>query len=152
MPHKEGRNWVFSEEEIIQVGALASVLNIQQIGEYFGISGRTFDRQLKNEPKVRKAYDEGRNKAIATVGKGLLKKALDGNLTAMIFYLKTQAGWREKESLELTGKDGGPIETKELTDDPVGVLSRRILGIAARIRATEIIQEPERDGSKLLPP
>tara|TARA_B110001454_G_scaffold45529_1_gene44636 strand:- start:289 stop:483 length:195 start_codon:yes stop_codon:yes gene_type:complete len=36
----------------------------------------------------------------------LYKRALDGNVPAQIFYLKTQAGWREAQRLELTGAEG----------------------------------------------
>jgi hypothetical protein len=33
-----------------------------------------------------------------------------GNITAMIFFLKTQAGWKETITQEHTGKDGQPIQ------------------------------------------
>jgi hypothetical protein len=47
------------------------------------------------------------------VGAKLLAKALAGNLTAMIFYLRTQGGWAAKH--ELTGPGGGPLQTIDLT-------------------------------------
>ena len=39
----------------------------------------------------------------------------DGNATAAIFGLKNRASidWRDKQELEHTGKDGGPIETRD---------------------------------------
>jgi hypothetical protein len=36
----------------------------------------------------------------------------------MIFFLKTQAGWRETNRTEITGADGGAVKiTQEMTDD-----------------------------------
>ena len=39
---------------------------------------------------------------ITKVANALLEQALSGNTTAMIFYLKTQAGWSEKLQIETT--------------------------------------------------
>jgi hypothetical protein len=42
--------------------------------------------------------EEGRYEANAKVAKSLFKQATDGeNVTAMIFWLKTRAGWREQQ-------------------------------------------------------
>ena len=149
---RRGGKMTLTDDEIANIQKLAAVLNFQQICDFLGVGDTYVKSQMKDRPEVKEAFHKGRNSAIATVAKGLLQKALDGNLTAQIFYLKTQAGWREKESIELTGKDGGPIETKDMSDDPIGILSRRIVGIASRIRATEIVGESDGAGSKLLPP
>ena len=39
--------------------------------------------------------------------------AEDGNVVAQIFWLKTQAGWKEKNAIELTGKDGDKLFSEE---------------------------------------
>jgi hypothetical protein len=45
------------------------------------------------------------------VSKKALEMALSGNHPEMTkFWLKTQAGWRETNNVEITGKDGGAIE------------------------------------------
>jgi hypothetical protein len=45
------------------------------------------------------------------VAKKALEMALSGQHPDMTkFWLKTRAGWRETNNVELTGKDGGPIE------------------------------------------
>lgn len=152
MPVKEGRKLVFTPDEIEQAEKLSSVLNQQQMAEFFGVSERKFKDAKKDQPELGEAYSRGRSKALARVGGGLLQKALEGNLTAQIFYLKTQGGWREKDRVELTGKDGGPIATKDLTDDPVGIISRRIAGIAARLGATEIAAKSDGERRQLPPP
>lgn len=59
----------------------------------------------------RKELDEGRIEANASVAQTLFQQAKNGNTTAAIFWLKTRAQWRENDRLELTGANGGPIET-----------------------------------------
>lgn len=46
----------------------------------------------------------------------LLQNALDGNVTAQIFWVKVRCQWRDNTQIEITGKDGGAIEIK--TDTP----------------------------------
>ena len=55
----------------------------------------------------------------------------EGNATATIFGLKNRASedWADKIHTELTGKDGGPIETKDLTDQET---ARRLAFLLAR--------------------
>jgi hypothetical protein len=55
---------------------------------------------------------EGQMKVAGT----LFKKATDprdtkGGVVSAIFWLKAQGGWRETDKLEVSGPDGGPIET-----------------------------------------
>tara|TARA_R100000657_G_C4656002_1_gene100021 strand:+ start:214 stop:660 length:447 start_codon:yes stop_codon:yes gene_type:complete len=76
-----------------------------------GVPQSRIARVLKiSEPTLRKHYREeldiSKAKANAIVSQALFKSAKDGNVTAQIFWLKTQAGWREKNHLEITGKDG----------------------------------------------
>lgn len=87
-----------SEQEIIEVGALASVLNQEQIADYLGIGRTTFHEIMKRDPRVTEQYKKGKAKAIANIAGNLLSQAKSGNTTAAIFYLKTQAGWREQDN------------------------------------------------------
>ena len=89
---------VFTEEEMGQVEALASVLTSEQIADYFGIARTTFYDIMERQADVNVRYKRGRAKAIGTVAKGLLKKAQGGDTASAIFYLKTQAGWRETDN------------------------------------------------------
>ena len=43
-----------------------------------------------------------------------MQKALAGDTTSAIFFLKTQARWRETERHEITGADGGPLELSRI--------------------------------------
>lgn len=91
---------VVSEEQLIEIEALASVCNQVQIADYLGIAERTFRDIMERQEEVSAAYKRGRAKAIARVGRGLLQAALNGDSTSRIFYLKTQAGWSEKIAVE----------------------------------------------------
>lgn len=88
---------VFSPEDIIQVEALAAVTNKKQMADYFGIGETTFREVEGRQPEVSEAYKKGKAKAIAKMGSSLIQNGLRGNVSAQIFYLKTQAGWRETD-------------------------------------------------------
>lgn len=92
---KEGFPYAPTEKDLAQVEALAAVLTINQVADYFGVSAMLLQKCMKNIPELDKAYKKGRAKAIAIVGRGLLQSAMDGDNTARMFYLKTKAGWRE---------------------------------------------------------
>lgn len=86
-----------TDKQAAQVEALAAYLSKQQIADYLGVSRPTFDAILERDDLVSLHYKKGKAKAIANVAQGLVKQAIEGNMTAAIFYLKTQAGWRETE-------------------------------------------------------
>lgn len=110
---------VFTPEQVIEVGALAAVLSQEQIADYFGIARNTFTAICERQPEVLEQYKKGKARAIGTVAKGLVKQAMDGNTSAAMFYLKTQAGWRETSVQEHTGANGKPLipSAKEMTTD-----------------------------------
>ena len=88
---------VFTQDQIEQVEKLSSLLTKGQLCDYLGISEPTFRAIEARQEEVSFAYKKGKGKAIASVAASLLKQAQKGNMTAAIFFLKTQAGWREAE-------------------------------------------------------
>jgi hypothetical protein len=84
----------------VEVETLAALLNQDQIADYLGISRNTFRALCNRDEEVAARYKRGKAKAIAHVANGLLMKARNGDTTSAIFYLKTQAGWRETERHE----------------------------------------------------
>jgi len=86
-----------TSEEITQLEALAAVLTKGQIADYFSISETTLRAIEERQPEVSDAYKKGRVKQCASMGSNLIQLAKKGNVAANIFYLKTQAGWREAE-------------------------------------------------------
>ena len=103
---------VFDEKQIIQVESLAAVLNKTQLADYFSIGETTLREIEQRQPEVSEAYKRGKSKAIGNVAKNLIAQAQAGNVSAAIFYLKTQAGWKETQVNEITGADGQPILVK----------------------------------------
>ena len=91
---------VLTDEQVIEVGALAASLNTDQIADYFGINRATFYRIMERQPEVMRRYQEGKSKTIQNVGNALIQKALKGDTSSMVFYLKTQAGWKETQQIE----------------------------------------------------
>jgi len=89
---------VFDDAQVIQVETLAAVLTKGQMADYFAISETTLRAVEDRQPEVSDAYKKGRSRQIAGMGENLVKLAADGNVAANIFYLKTQAGWREQEA------------------------------------------------------
>ena len=71
------------------------------------ISLSTLERKFKRE------LTEGLINANTKVAGSLYKLALAGNLGAVCFWLKTRAGWREVERVEVTGKDGAPLQGQQ---------------------------------------
>lgn len=92
-----------SDHQKAEVETLAALLSQDQIADYFGIGRTTFYQICKRDPEVAERYKKGKAKAIAHVANGLLQKARAGCTTSSIFYLKTQAGWRETTHLEHSG-------------------------------------------------
>lgn len=100
------------DKQIAQVEALASVLTIEQIADYFGIARNTFNAICERQPEVFAHYKKGKTKAIANVAQNLIKQAQDGNTTAIIFFLKTQAGWKETQQVDNISSDGSMTPTQ----------------------------------------
>lgn len=62
------------------------------IASILGIAPMTLKKHFKEELK------KSKQEAILNVATSLYQLALKGNVTAAIFYLKTQAGWQENNT------------------------------------------------------
>jgi hypothetical protein len=65
----------------------------ETIARVLGIDAKTLRLYYRDELDISKA------KANATIGGALFNKAKSGDTAAMIFWMKTQAGWRETSVL-----------------------------------------------------
>jgi len=82
----------------------------EDIATVLSISHDTLVKYYKEE------LDKGRIEANASVAETLFKQAKEGNTTAMIFWLKSRAKWKESTQHEISGNaDGTPIEVKIVT-------------------------------------
>ena len=104
-----------------------------------------------SEPTLRKNFrkelDTSKARANAVISQALFKKAKDGNVVAQIFWLKTQAGWKEKNYHELTGKDGDKLfgEERQLIEirkvfDEINFTKPKDI-----IEAPELVQDSQRE-------
>lgn len=85
--------------------------------------------------------------AVRQVSNKLLAKALDGDTTCMIFFLKTRGRWRETDRLEITGADGGPVEYVDLTDDERVSRLVALLERGRSARARQLAESPAEVGT-----
>lgn len=85
-----------TEQEYADVQELAAYMTQVQIADFLGITDRCFRKIMERDPKARSAYKKGRAVATKDVAKSLISEAKNGNISAAIFYLKTQSGWKEE--------------------------------------------------------
>lgn len=69
-----------------------------------GIDSDTLKKHFKKE------LAQGKAKANAKVGQTLYQKATSGDTTAAIWWSKTQMGWKDTQTHEISGVDGGAIK------------------------------------------
>lgn len=93
----------------------------EEIAMALGISQATLIRRKKNYEDFASAIKRGRAKANIFVGGKLMQKIKDGDTTATIFYLKTRCRWKEARQVEVSGRNGAPIETKSAVVELSGV-------------------------------
>lgn len=120
--------WAPNEDQIAKIKLYAGLGSTQQqIASMIGISVDTLQRCAETH----KAWELGQAETIARVAGTLVKKALAGDTASAIFYLKTQAGWRETVRNEHTGADGGPIQHEQVKSDAASFRSRLLSGTVA---------------------
>lgn len=112
------------------------------LADFFGVSGRTIYRWAAKHEEFSQSLKAGKDLADERVERSLYHKAVgytfdsekvfqfQGQIvraetkehvppdtTAMIFWLKNRRKeqWRDRQEHELTGKDGGPIETVDFS-------------------------------------
>jgi len=96
-----------TDAQLAELKIIAPVCTIKEAADYFGIALRTFEEIKVRDKEVSAVYKKAKIQAKAMVGGSLIKRALAGDTTAAIFYMKTQGGWREP-------KDEEEIQDKEL--------------------------------------
>jgi hypothetical protein len=82
-----------------------------------GVSRETVYEWERSNPEFSDAIKKARAKRVTCLERQLLGSENGPSVTARIFALKNACPdeWREKQAVELTGKDGGPIETVDLS-------------------------------------
>lgn len=94
-----------SSEQINSIEGLAKNLTVDQIADYLGISQSSFRRLKERNSDVLTAYKKGKSRGINEAAGILWEKMKLGDTAATIFFLKTQAGWSEKQQVDVTTRD-----------------------------------------------
>ena len=89
-------------KQLTKIEELAQYTSAQKIADYLKIGRSTFYNLLKREPRALEAYNQGKAKGIVDVAKTLYAKAMEGDVTAQIFIIKTQAAWGEDCNLMIS--------------------------------------------------
>ena len=97
-----------------QIEALASFgVPRDEIAKVAGICPNTLVRHYGE------TLDIAATKANSLVAQSLFNRAVKGDgsaaTSAAIFWLRTRAGWREKDVHEITGPNGGPIQMVDMS-------------------------------------
>lgn len=88
--------------------------------EEVGISRTTFYQYLKDDPEFKAEVDTIQDESIDIAESALLKQIGQGNITAIIFYLKTKGkrrGYTERQEIEQVG-DQKVFKIELIGDDP----------------------------------
>ena len=93
-----------TSESRAQVEALAGYgVRQDEIAMYLDIDPKTLRSHYREQ------LDKGVVKANVSVARSLHKQAVEGNVAAAIFWLKSRAGFREKQEVEVSGPGGEPL-------------------------------------------
>lgn len=97
----------------------ANGLTQEQIAAALGISETTLHQRKRDSADFAAAIKRGKAKGIALVTNKLMESIKGGNMTGMIFFLKTQAGWKETNVQEHTGANGTALQPPVFNFNPV---------------------------------
>lgn len=113
--------WEPTDEELAKIKLYAGLGSTQE--QIAAMIGKSVDT-LKKHESVCKALDEGKAETIAKVAGSLVRKALNGDTASAIFYLKTQAGWKETSVVEHAGKVKHGYDLDSLSTEKLDQLER----------------------------
>jgi hypothetical protein len=111
---KSGRPaWVPDLDEVERLAARG--LTREEIAFALGISEATLYARKRADMKFSEALKKGRALGIRDVADRLYESAMAGNTTALIFYLKARAGWRDQH-VEVDTKTNANAEADRRRD------------------------------------
>lgn len=114
------QDWEAEEKILLLQGWARNGLTNEQIASNMDIVVSTLWEWRKKSPKISNALKIGKDEADIQVENALYKAALEGNTTAMIFWLKNRRSkeWRDKIQQEITTESAVKlvIDNNELSD------------------------------------
>jgi len=95
----------------------AQGMDVPEVAKELGISKRSFYRYIEQHEEFAQAYEDGKAMSEAWWHKQGRLAVSDPehkiNATIWIFAMKNKFGWRDKQDLEHSGPNGGPIQSKQ---------------------------------------
>jgi len=73
-------------------------LTLDRVARSLGISLRTLQRKKRELSQFGQALEDGHATAVATMSNRLWEMAMNGDVTAAIFWLRARAGWRDSDA------------------------------------------------------
>ncbi len=104
----------------------AQGLTQEQIAMALGIGLSTLYEKQNEFTEFAEAIKRGKGKGIQTITNRLYEKALEGDNTAMIFYLKNRAGWQDKIEKETIVEHKQVIDLTRISDEELDNLERTL--------------------------
>lgn len=104
--------WLEEDKLILLEGWARDGLSEEQIANNMGIGRTTLWEWKKKEPNIANTLKKGREVVDFEVENALLKNALEGNVTAQIFWLKNRKKeqWREKVEYSVDNNDVSKLD------------------------------------------
>lgn len=114
------KDWEAEEKILLLQGWARNGLTNEQIASNMSIGITTLWEWRKKSPKIANSLKIGKDEADIQVENALYKAALEGNTTAMIFWLKNRRSkeWRDKIQQEITTESAVKlvIDNNELSE------------------------------------
>ncbi len=118
---------VVTKEMCARAEAYASQgLTQEQIAAVMGMATSTLYDKQNEFTEFSNAIKRGKGKGIQQVTNKLFEKALEGDNTAMIFYLKNRAGWQDKIEKETIVEHKQVIDLTRISDEELDNLERTL--------------------------
>lgn len=119
------QEWLEPDGLLLLEGWARDGLSDEQIAHNMGIVTSTLYDWKKKYSEISEALKKGKEVVDIEVENALLKSALEGNITAQIFWLKNRKPnrWREKQNLDVVADISNPFkelsieELKKLAED-----------------------------------
>ena len=110
-----------ANRQVVKQYAMMGVTQ-DELARVLGIDAKTLRLYYRDE------LDLSTIKANVAIGGSLFNKAKSGDTASMIFWMKTRAGWREKQDINLVSEDGSmspapKYDFSKLTSDELETLT-----------------------------
>lgn len=94
------QKWLEKENLLLMRGWKMKGLTDEQIAKKVGVTARTFEVWKKKYPQIKQAVKIGKEISNYRIENALFEKAMSGNVTAMIFWLKCNYKEKYNENMD----------------------------------------------------